>query len=548
MPGNRKFTRIPPESTGDRIRVKSSTDIYYDNKTGTLLRETEFTLATSGLKGQISRVRADTLTTGMISVNYNEISEDADSTSPVTGEAIQINGSTVALVAPTAPIDTYANITTLVSYDNQYYGQRVNENGEAFVRFGEGSPRVDASGKLEVGETTVIARYNFTYDIMPDEFGAITTGAASVVHSVPENCGLITATTGATDRAIFRSHLYHHYTPGIPIIYEGTTTHSDTGKANQVRRWGMFDEADGLFFELDGTALSFVRRTSTSGAPVETKIIQANWNKDTLDGSGNRRRNPSNVSLDVSKINSYWIDYTWHGAGIVRFGVNADGHRLLCHVESFANIDTLAFMSRGSLPVTWEIENTGVTASTSELRSWSAGVYSSALMNLIKENKTYTHFLGTPAELTGPTETHAISFRPKDTINGVDNHTVTSFIKIEALAYDSVVGGDAAIAIMRLYRGGTFGGGGASWVDASLNSSLQRDTSGNYNLDGVQIAEYYIQGTEYIDLEAITGYWYRSILKLADGTLPEYHFTVQRLIGANNINFTAQFRWKEIRG
>lgn len=550
MAGNRKFTRIPPESTGDRLRVKSHTNLFYDTKVGKIPVGSQITLLSSGLSGRVAKVREDTISTGMISVNWNENSEDADTTVPVVGESIQISNGTVASVAAnvssTAPYDTYANVNTLVSYDNHYFGQKVSEQGEAYVRFGEGPARVDAAGKLEVGEWTILAQYSFTYDTAPDEFASLTDGNATITHSTPENCALLAATTNATDKATLQTHLYHHYTPGIPIVYEGTTTHGDLGKANQIRRWGLFDDENGLFFELDGTDLFFTRRTNSSGTPVETKIPQNDWNRDTLDGSGIRTSNPSGEKLTITNINSYWIDYTWHGAGIVRFGVFLDGQRIVCHVESFANKEVFSYMSRGSLPVNWQIENTGITASPTEMRSWSCGVYASSQFDVVDEGKTFTYFTGGPSTIPGATETRFASFRPKDTLNGISNRNAASFVKLAFIAYDSLGAGDASIAKVRLYAGGTLAG--ATWDSGNPRASLAVDAAGTYSNDGIQVAEYYVQGVTDIDLRAITGYWYNNVLKKADGTLPEFHFTVQKLAGTNDMNFDAQFRWKEIRG
>jgi hypothetical protein len=544
MSGNRKFTRIPPESTGDRIRVKSHTNIFYDNKALTFVRGQTFSLGTSGLTGTISRVREDTPTSGMISVNYREESEDADSTIPQTSEPIIISGATVALVAATPPTDTYANVSTVVSYDNQYYGQRVSPLGEAYVRFGEGPARVDAAGKLEVQESTVLAQYSFTYDVNPEEFSSILTGTATVSHETPANCMVLTVPTSATSSVIHRSHLYHHYTPGIPVISEFTVAHSDVGKSGQIRRWGLYDENDGLFFELDGTSLNFVRRTSTSGTPVESKIAQADWNNDTLDGTGLQDTNPSASLLDLTSTNAYWIDYTWHGAGIVRFGIFDQGQRIVCHTEVYANTIPVAFTSRGSFPICWEIENTALTGSTTQMRIWSAAVVAGGTIDIIRDGKTFTHYTNNPVTLSGA-EAHVVSFRPRDTFNGISNHSVSSFVTINANAWD-IVTGDESLVKIRVYVGATLSG--ETWPGASGTSSLEKSTDATFDSPGFLISEFYLRGDRTWDLESITGYWYRSILKQANGTIPEYTFTAERMFGTNDVAFQMQLRWKEIKG
>ncbi len=81
---------------------------------------------------------------------------------------------------------------------------------------------------------------------------------------------------------------------------------------NQVVRWGLFDEENGVFFGVDGTS-SFV---AIRRAGVDTVIPQASWNVDPLDGTG-----PSGATLDLSKGNIFQIDFTWYGYGVIEFRV-----------------------------------------------------------------------------------------------------------------------------------------------------------------------------------------------------------------------------------
>jgi hypothetical protein len=183
-------------------------------------------------------------------------------------------------------------------------------------------------------------------------------------------------------------------------------------------RIGMFDEQNGFFFEYDGQTLYAVRRTSTdqlaggvsvtngspvvtgtntkfstelkpgdyvairgmsylilsitsntqmivspeyrgttisSGAVVVTKrtqqrVAQSSWNIDKCDGTG-----PSGFNLDLTKMQMLYIDYSWYGAGAIRFGFkNQRGEIIYAHRIPNANLRTEAYMRSGNLPARYE--------------------------------------------------------------------------------------------------------------------------------------------------------------------------------------------------
>jgi len=547
MAGNRKYTRIPPESTGDRLRVKSHTNIFYDQKIKEIALDATLTLITSGLVGRVVYVREDTTDTGMIAVNWNNSSEDSDTIVPVVGEKIQLDNGVVAevaSVAATEPYDTYANVSTTVSYDNHYQGQMVSAQGEAYVRFGEGPARVNAAGKLEIDPSTIIAEYPFVYTRLANEFSAIATGAGTATHDDTTGALVLSTTTSAADKITYRSNLWHHYTPGVPVISELTVDFGDTGKANHIRRWGMFDDNDGLFFELTATTFGFVRRTSTSGTVQETNIPRSDWNRDRLDGSGSRATNPSGIDIDFSKLNVFWMDYTWHGAGIVRFGIFAKGQRIVCHVESFANNNAVAYMRRASLPITWELENTGITASVNELRCWSASVASGAQYDPQWAAKTFVYQTNGPQTLSGLTETPIVGLRSKGTFQGIENHTVAALTRLNAWAYDTTTGAEGIVKI-RLYINATINGEFTSRDD---ESAVEINDTATTVSNGMLLAEYYLRSDHEWRFDDIIQLPYRTIIQNADGTIPEFVFTAQQQFGDNDLAFELQPRWKEVIG
>lgn len=87
-----------------------------------------------------------------------------------------------------------------------------------------------------------------------------------------------------------------------------------------------------------------------TGVQVDTVINQSNWNGDKLDGTGK-----SGLTLDPTKVEIFWFDAQWLGAGSGRIGVIIDEKLILCHTFRHANSVNSVYMTRISLPVRYEL-------------------------------------------------------------------------------------------------------------------------------------------------------------------------------------------------
>jgi len=247
----------------------------------------------------------------------------------------------------------------------------VDENGQASIRFAEGSPTMDAFGNLRVSQGKFLAGYEYTNGDMNDLFTDEIVGAAALTRDANAS-EMIMSVSGASGDLVTRtSNRYHYYQPGIGNYIIQTLALSDTGREGNIRRWGYFDEFNGIFWELDGTQLSVVIRSNTTGVVTEERVSQQDWNKDKLDGFG-----LSQMDIDVSKANFYFIDFAWLGVGEVRAGVLApDGSRRICHIFQNPNNNIHAYMATGSLPSRYENFNTVGTGGTSQIRLICTGIY-----------------------------------------------------------------------------------------------------------------------------------------------------------------------------
>lgn len=419
-----------------------------------------------------------------------------------------------------------AQVMHIADHDSPHHIQKVDGVGQAYTRFAEGSPTMDAFGGLRVSAAHILGGYEYSQanqdGLFQDKLvsgGAInwTPGTAKTVLSV--NGTASSSATRTTNR-------WHFYQPGVGNHVIITLSHGDSGKVNNTRRWGYFDEDDGLFFELQGTTKNVVLRSSNLA--TEFRIPQSSWNGDKLDGTG-----PSGITLDVTKANFYWIDYAWLGVGIVRFGILApDGSRWVCHTFQNPNAHVSAYMRTGSLPVRYENFNTGV-ASTSEMNLICAAVYTESATDYVFWRYADIE-RDTPIAVT--TNTHLFSMRPKLEVSpGFANRTGIYPDKLDVF----VEGGNVKLTIL---DDATLTG--ASWQDAT--SLAQYDLTGTVS-GGEKFRTFYVgPGVHSINLADVYETNDEGYHVLADGTSAYTMTVVATKLDGTTVNVACTLGYREL--
>jgi len=518
--------RLPPDSNGKRMNTLRHWHVEYVNGTHQPLAGDVITGNTSGFIGTVTSIHSNnTSTTGEVVIV--PLDQNAGS-NPSTGEDLFYNGGKIAEAGEWYAVHAQANM--IVGGNDPHSPLFVDKTGSAYVRFAEGDQQMDGFGLTRNSTPTQIADYSHRYSKGDSIWSESSSGTASASHLPNESAIAMDVDTASGDRITRTTNKYHLYQAGMSQLIILTIASGDIGKDGVTRRWGYYDDENGVYFELAGTDLRVGLRSNTTGTPVDTVISQADWNGDKVDGSLGLS-NLSGMDIDVSKLNVYWIDLQWLGGGRVRFGVlSPNGNRVTCHEIKNANANTGPYMTTATLPVRTEILNTGATGSPSRLKYVCGTVHTEG--NLVPDRKKKTNKYDTEVVKTSvTTEVPLISFRSKALINGLANRKVTipellsSYVKTNPVR-------------VRLYKSPTLTG--ANWTDHAYGG-VQYDTTASAASGGQQLLSWVFDpGCYNTDFPSNFGYQGQNLVLDADGTQGLwYTLTVESLeAGGSDIDLS----------
>ena len=276
----------------------------------------------------------------------------------------------------------------------------------------------DVLGRLKVAIHQNIYDADFEYGTQPLRWEVLTTGGATVTHQ-PDKGGVkmsVPTTSGAI--AIRQSRPYMRYQPG-KTMFMATACQMGTALTNNVTRVGFFDDGNGAFFEQSAATASnpfgmaVVVRSDASGTPTDTRFTLDQWNGDMK----------VIRQLDFTRIQMFWVEYAWYGAGATRFGFWIDGEPVIAHQVGWGNYISPAgvpnqqpWSRTGNLPVRYEQRNTGTIAQANDLFHYGVSVLVEGGQD---EQRGFTYSYGmapaTPVRSTGGAVTRwpVLSIRPK---------------------------------------------------------------------------------------------------------------------------------------
>jgi hypothetical protein len=235
-----------------------------------------------------------------------------------------------------------------------------------------GGTQVDAFGRLRVSNpfTLFDSQSRFAADI---HYSYVTATGGTTTYNTNQSSVSLNTTTTSGSTAVAQTFRVFPYQPGKSMLIYQTFVMS-AAKTNLTQRVGLFSAYNGVYLEQGPNGITFVIRTYTGGSVDNSRYVaQANWNGDKLDGTG-----PSGITLDLTKTQILFFDVEWLGVGNVRFGFIINGQYIVCHTFQNANqsTSTKVYMQTATLPLRYEITNTGTTASSSTLTMICATVIS----------------------------------------------------------------------------------------------------------------------------------------------------------------------------
>ena len=296
-------------------------------------------------------------------------------------------------------------------------------------------------------------------------------------HVPAESVVNMAVTTTSGSKVYRETKRVFAYQPGKSLLVM-TTFAMNTPKTNLRQRVGYFGSLDGVYLENDGTYNYIVLRSQSLGTSFS--IRQDAWNGDKFDGTGSSGRN-----INVSKTQILWMDIEWLGVGDIRVGFVVDGGFVLAHTFHNDNEQTTTYMTTAILPVRYEIENTGTTASDSTMKQICSTVISEGGIELAG----FQQAVGTP--ITSPkTLTTAGTFYPIVSLR-LKSTTLDDIVILTAL---SLLGnGNNVNFNWKMLNADTVTGG--TWVSAGASSGVEYNISATGTSGGDVLASGYFSSS-----------------------------------------------------
>jgi hypothetical protein len=392
------------------------------------------------------------------------------------------------------------------------------------------TPNIDAFGRLRVSNPFTL--FDSSHRFADNGLWSTAT-ATSGTATFNSDQGLVDlAVTAASGSEVVRETTkVFSYQPGKSLLVLSTFV-MNSAKTNLRQRVGYYGAANGYYLELNNSTVSFVERTSVSGALVNTPVAQASWNVDKMDGTG-----PSGVTLDLTKAQILFMDLEWLGVGTVRIGFVINGNFYVCHKFHHANIIATTYITTASLPLRYEITNTGATSGASTLKQICSTVLSEGGYELNGLQQAIGIPINAPRTLgTAGTFYPVISLRLKTArLDGIVILSALSAMPISTGNFN-----------WQLVATGTTTGG--TWVSAGASSCVEYNITGTTFAGGRILASGFFnatnQGSSQIDLlkEALFKF------QLERNGLTSTPFELTLIIASNGGSDTvvASLDWEEI--
>ena len=348
--------------------------------------------------------------------------------------------------------------TSQTTFTMQTYYMERNMDGDVNVSFN--NKALDLFGNLKTSnpftllDITHIGNKN---TLMMDE---LVSGGTSTYT----NASVIMSVSGTGQSVTRQSRIYAQYQPGKSLCIRMTgVINASSNDSSVISRIGYFDDNNGLFFEYSNNNMYIVERNNS----VDMKVVQTNWNVDTLDGNG-----VSGVNIPFNYNIIYYIEFAFLGVGHVRFGFYYDGVLYIAHILRHTAL-TYPYILSPNLPVRYNISSTSGIGS---LVCTCASVQSEGGYNLI--GFPFSAGMST----TGKSATGGGGLNYMMSIRLASNQR--KLVKLQSITIFCSTTGNSAFELYRCFSKTASPMAGATFTAADTNSVVEYDITaavGSFN-------------------------------------------------------------------
>jgi hypothetical protein len=289
------------------------------------------------------------------------------------------------------------------------------------------SASTDAFSRLRVSQPEGLFDTQFTYNLSPLTFEAVTNGSgATVTHDATNRNALMTfSSTPTGGKAFMQSYEYIPYQPGKSQS-AFVTFNMNSGVSNVVKFAGLSDGVNGIEFQMNGTTPQFVIYSGTGNG--NQIVSQSAWNVDKLNGTG-----VSGINIDFSKVQILVIDLQALYVGRVRVGFDINGLVYHAHHFEHANVITTPYFQTANLPVRCGMTCTGTVSTTMNFICSSVVSEGGS-----PESRGRGFSVEGTATAGNATRVHILSIRPQTTFNSISNRAKFELDSINMLVTGTV--------------------------------------------------------------------------------------------------------------
>lgn len=352
-----------------------------------------------------------------------------------------------------------------------------------------------AFGDLRIAELSPQFQGSFEYTVANTDLSTNTVVNGGTVTQASGMAVVTTSTTTASS-ALFESKQHARYKAGLGGLSRFTAlfnspvalTEQYIGLADETGSSAAFK--NGYIVGYDGTTFGFHRFQNDS----KITVTQANWD-DPLDGTG-----LSGMTLDQTKLNVFFIQYQYLGAGAIKLFVEKpNGDMALVHTIQYVNANTEPSAHNPNFHhIMWV--NNKATTSNLILKSSSYSYFVEGKTQFIEIHQP-EHSSGIREKTTVTTEVAIFTIRNKSTYQ-----SKTNFIDIFLQNLTAAIEASSAnnIGQVRLVKNTSLGGV-PSYSDINTSDSVvEIDTAGTTLTGGEEIVSSLLAGKNDKILEDLT--------------------------------------------